>query len=336
MSRCGIIHATHEGRRWTLRLEDDEGPAFVRLGTWRLTHLESAAPWMRELKTRLTANEGGDEAEVVAQVSRALLDLGACDISIRWRDAAFTWPTWPEALRLGFPSAGGLWPADFELLGLWLGTRRVAKRDGLTDEARRARVQWWRSAGLSVGEVDGVVFGALDEATVHKAVAAQHALTHHENSASRDLGDALGYPRCCVDAYLSLGPRDDDAMLDARPSDVGPPENGFLIGPLAILSHTPCRAHCPASLRLARRLLRGMDARSPGFETRWRRVATGVWGLDSSGGAWVFGGGNTVERAGKLDGGVAEALRFRGEALSECGPASLPLTFHADHRRTTP
>lgn len=66
-----------------------------------------------------------------------------------------------------------------------------------------------------------------------------------------------------------------------------------------------------------------MDARAPGFEAHWRRVASGVWGLDASGNAWVFGGGSAVSSAYRFEGGVRESLDFRGEALDASGPASL-------------
>lgn len=226
------------------------------------------------------APEAAEREDRVAEfVGAALSSVGALCLSTRWQDEEFPWPAWPEELRLGFPSSGALWPADFELLGLWLGTRRVVKRDSLTTDAKHARIAWWRSSGLAVAEVEGVVLGALDEVTLGEAVAAQRALATEEDAASGYFGDALGYPPCCVRAYLTLGARDDAAMLDARLGvEAGPPENGFLIGPLAVISHTPCSAHCQGSVLLARRLLGAMDARSPGFEARWRRVATGVWG----------------------------------------------------------
>lgn len=340
MSRRGIIRATHSQARWTFRLDQETGPAFARIGPWRLTHLESAAPWLRDLKTALVAGDadvGEDEKRIAEWVGAALSSVGAGYLGVHWQAEGFPWPAWPEELRLGFPSAGALWPADFELLGLWLGTRRVAKRDALTAEATKSRIAWWRANGLAVGVLDGVVLGALDDATLAEAETAQRALTSDEDMASSYFGDALGYPPCCVRAYLALGARDDAAMVDARLGDEGgPPENGFLIGPLALISHTPCSAQCQPSARLARRLLKAMDARAPGFEARWRRVATGVWGLDASGHAWVFGGGSTVSNAFRFDGGVQESLGFRGEALDASGPASLDLTFHADHRRKNP
>lgn len=344
MSRRGTIRATHAHVRWTFRLDEEEGPAFARLGRWRLTHLESATPWLRHLKTALDrgnaeANGGDDVNEALAAewVASALSSVGARCLGVRWHARDFPWPAWPEELRLGFPASGALWPADFELLGLWLGTRRVAKRDALNAEAARRRVAWWRAQGLCVGVVNGVVLGALEEATLTEAIEAQRALASDEDAVSSFFGDALGYPPCCVRAYLALGARDDAAMADARLGGAsGPPESGFLIGPLALLSHTPCSPNCRPSTQLARRLLAGMDARSPGFEARWRRVATGVWGLDADGGAWVFGGGSTVSSAFRLDGGVQELVRFRGEGLSSSGPASLHLTYCADHRRKEP
>lgn len=341
MSRRATIRATRAQARWTFRLDREEGPAFARLGRWRLTHLESATPWLRDLRTTLAhadAHHEGevDEALAAEWVTAALYATGARELAVRWQAQEFRWPAWPEELRLGFPSAGALWPADFELLGLWLGTRRVAKRDALNPKATRDRIAWWRAQGLLVRVVDGVVLGALDEATLTGAAEAQRALASDEDAASSFFGDALGYPPCCVRAYLALGARDDSAMADARLGASGPPENGFLIGPLALLSHTPCSPTCQPSARLARRLLEAMNARSPGFEARWRRVATGVWGLDASGAAWVFGGGTTVSRAFRLEGGVQENVRFRGEALGMSGPASFDLTYCADHRRKTP
>ncbi|MEM7609988.1 MAG: hypothetical protein AAF411_31970, partial [Myxococcota bacterium] len=147
-------------------------------------------------------------------------------------------------------------------------------------------------------------------------------------SAVRMLGALLGYPPCCVDAYLALPSQDDAAFVrhwDGRTHHrpAAPPASpllGFLIGPLALLSHRPCGPGCTASRRLAQRLLDGAEARSPGYATRWTRATSGVWAMDRFDRGWVLSGERAIERSlqFRVEGAhvrTRAALELRGRSI---------------------
>ena len=298
------VHLLRFGDRLIRLDRDPEGDraAMVRLFGYALSHDGPSTPELRGLRTSLQAFET-DELSSERALS-TLVELGAEPV----RSFAFepSLPSWTEQHRIGFGEASELLPFDPEVVGLRLGTRRLAKRDRL-DADTQARVEtWWQSEGLQTRRAGHCVFGATDAEVLGEAERWQSRLEQDEAEASRALGEMLGYPSCCIDAYLALGGNDDvalaSALLPALPSAPASPLTLWLHAPLALVSHAPCSLGCAATLELARRLLAGLEQRVPGFATRWMSYARRVHAFDELGHAWSIEMDTTVESASVLEG----------------------------------
>jgi hypothetical protein len=119
----------------------------------------------------------------------------------------------------------------------------------------------------------------------------------------RELGALLGYPACCVDAFVDdLAARSDErqsqpdhlgllraaagrsARLDWR---LNP---GLVDRDASLVSHVPCRFDCPASLALAERVLTELRSRAPERAARMEARLRSVVVLAEDGSALVTRG----------------------------------------------
>lgn len=201
-------------------------------------------------------------------------------------------PRWPSWLRSGEPSASarGIWPFDAELAGLRCGLRKLLKREAFGDQAVATEQRWLDSQAVHWIEAPGeddqgrrVLLGALDPSILHEAGRAEGELRAsggRSATARQSLGESLGYPECCVRAYVSSGARDDLTLalqlLPRAPAAVASAYSQWLNAPLALISHAPCSLACEASIRLGQRLATALEATSPGFERRWLALARRV------------------------------------------------------------
>ncbi len=163
--------------------------------------------------------------------------------------------------------------------GLKPACRSLLRRDRAEDLAEEARRE-----GLHVRMTDAAAFaasccgeGVAEQATtlVHvgltEASAATAAATEQSMIAAcdrrervsdaqiRGLGIALGYPACCIEAFLPIRDRSTaDIRFDAlarTPAGQVPALLNNVDEGRALVSHMPCRYDCSASLRYARALL---------------------------------------------------------------------------------
>ncbi len=117
-----------------------------------------------------------------------------------------------------------------------------------------------------------------------------------------ELGIALGYPRCCVDAYVervalspSLAPSEalSEAYLVARGAYVPSPSwklNHLLFEcGSALVTFTPCGYRCPAALSYANAVLAHVDAEAPLAAARLRRRLTHEVAVDREGARVLVG-----------------------------------------------
>ena len=320
---ASVIHLLrHAGA--LLRLDPDPDgmrPALAHLDGWALTHYGESTDSLRELAHALR-DARGDALEI-------LRGLGA----ERVRSFPFEpkLPRWSEVHRIGEPDP--LLPFDPELVGMQLGTRRIAKRDELDDANAEAVIAWWRGQGLETRRVGHCVFGARRESDLDDAEAWQRALTDDEPEASRALGEALGYPPCCVDAYVALGANDDVALaMQLLPHDTQPasPLTTWLHAPLALISHAPCSLGCEPSRSLAHALLEALDEKHRGFAARWMRAAQGIHAFDEEARAWSIGDDECVV----LERSSLEP-RERGDLtvdIEGVRMGAVRFGLHADHR----
>lgn len=234
-------------------------------------------------------------------------------------------PRWSSLARSGSPAKGAIWPFDPELLQLEAGLRRVIKRETRSAEEARVAVEWFRSRGLDFIECGPVILAARDRPELDRARDLD-AAGDRDSAAVRELGGLLGYPSCCVEAYLRLELRDDASLFDALlPRTGGPfaPESAWLLGPLALVSHAPCALDCEPTLALGAATLSLVEAACPGFRARWRHLARRLHLIDADGRAFSC--------ATELD-----ALELVCEPFPRVVPCSAPaaarVRFRADHR----
>ncbi len=189
---------------------------------------------------------------------------------------------------------------DAELLALRLGLRRVVRMALPARQAPLARLalesEGWAVVGSTarILDADGNLFRPGAQPSVESFGAGGQTKTHHVLyiaakaaeaeaardlearisdaarpdavlEAHRDLGALLGYPACCVEAFVAeLTARAGEAecaalhaararAAAARSARLDPLANGFLVArDRALVSHAPCRFDCPATLALAR------------------------------------------------------------------------------------
>lgn len=280
-------------------------------------------------------------------------------------------PRWPSTLRIGAPSEEGehLWPYDAELAGLLIGRRELLLRESLTPALADSDARWLSAHGVAVRRVESEVpggtqriFGSLDAALLDEAVDRHTAACREHDgwaSAARWMGAKLGYPACCVEAFLHVRRRDDVTLFVERipplPHPPASPLSVWLDGAVALVSHAPCSLGCAASRALAAAVLAELDRRSAGFAERWRSLAARIHAVTASGrtfaiaaeGDLVAGGAARVMDAVELvppeGGGVSGVVRparelanaelrvERGLLVAPAVPA-WTATFVADHR----
>jgi hypothetical protein len=233
---------------------------------------------------------------------------------------------WPAGFNVDLPfhlvtEARRAWPTrvDVELLGLVLGRRQLIKREYVS----RAEAERWESAWADedivarrvpiVGHDDRwTLFGARDPELLDEAEERESALQRHHTppaeAATRWLGEALGYPTCCVQEYVRDGRRDDLYAL-ARCIPPAPPAAAravsLALNPLlGLISYIPCHPGCDATAELGEALHDGIAERDPDFAGRWDPLACRLHLVDHEGRRHAL-------RADSLDDG---ALRV-GESL---------------------
>lgn len=90
------------------------------------------------------------------------------------------------------------------------------------------------------------------------------------------LGVLLGYPRCCVDAFVREGASSDNAALVASAARASKRFDALLdntvMGAFHVLSWAPCRYDCEASARWARDVMREIGRQHPGETSRAMRA----------------------------------------------------------------
>lgn len=174
---------------------------------------------------------------------------------------------------------------DGELLGFAYGERRLLKRERLTEVRARdlAESSWLREAHVRRfhGERpdDVTLLASRDEATALRALeleGAERRSGGHRAEAICWMGDALGYPGCCVAAFAARAVHDDGAVLARLFGDAGwnrlPWTSNPFVPGHSLVTHYPCRLACPASEALALRLFAHLEARSPERADRTRAL----------------------------------------------------------------
>ncbi len=368
----------------TLRLESDPDgrrPCLARAMGYALSHAERTLPVeIRSLVLavaralarragdgRLHPGEGGSRRVIdrLRTVARRLDSEARIEL-VRVLRGEIALPCWPLALRIGAPPPTGaeIWPFDPEVAALGLGLRTVVKREPQSQAEAIANAIWWRQRGFIVREMPRpngadvrptVQFCGRESGPVDEAVEAESSLAgRDDDKAIRRLGRALGYPACCVDAFLRRGRRDDLSLASERIPTIGAssadPLSQWLIPPLALVSHVPCSLHCPDTLRYAAAVLQALDRQVPSFAERWRHLARRLHAVDHLGRCLSFVAEGELDRGATVvaateyrrDGRGMIELRSADELVGErlCGrrgevigeSSGFRVSLVADHR----
>lgn len=174
---------------------------------------------------------------------------------------------------------------DHELERLADGEKRALLKEGVPTPETEGLIRAYRAMGFfaavvethDVDETGGKHVHGRSHAIV--AVAGNDAdlelVTRLQRARdTRAMGALMGYPTCCVEAFLAQPDRRDNAENERwtlRRTDGAPldPRLGRL-GPVRLVSHHPCRADCAASIVIADATLARIGAASPDAE-RWVR-----------------------------------------------------------------
>ncbi len=300
-------------------------PALARAGGWSLSYRGRPSQELTRVLVAVGAAFARAKSDAVTDAASAETALrGAIDsvhptarLEGLGAEPCRDVPDWPAVLRSGTPTdeALGLLPIDPELAGLSLAHRRLIKREALSPEDVRVAQAWLQDQGVRTAPVERpgrtVIFAAREAEILTRGLALEAELTESKvrTEASRELGALLGYPQCCIDAF-SARPRQDDASLfDAALSPASartPAEVGWLVAPLALISHAPCSAKCELTMELARALRDELTRTQPAWRDAWERTARSVQVVTQSGRAL------SLDIAGELTPGarVSSAVEF--------------------------
>jgi hypothetical protein len=317
MSSPLLLRVT-SGDAVVLRLDHDPGRtrrALARAGEWTLAYTDrSLAASLRDAVLaigqafgRTQPSSGPEALALLERLVATHLPGATTEVAAATLD---TFPRWSGAIRSAAAKPGACWPFDAELVGLRRGARRLIKRDGLTVDDVQATLDWFASHGVLTRvaiEADGrrVVFAAHDGHVLDAAIEAEAALAAHDahsDEAAGWLGEALGYPACCVARFLGLASRDDaalaQALLPALPAPPASPLTMWLHPPLSLHSHAACSLACAATQALGQATLAALAAERPGFADWWWARARRLHVVDREGRCFALAG------AGELAEGI--------------------------------
>lgn len=301
-----ILTLARDGSSITLRLEPDlagDRRALAHGAGHGLSHAGALDGSLRDVVLEAAERfAGGPPASTDAAIAqlRAAVAAVAPDASLAVVavGAEGGLPRWPSSLRTGAPAldAGGIWPFDAELAGLRIGARQIVKRECFSDAAADADRAWLEANGVTVRgpaepDADGrrVLFGAIDAAALDGDLDdVEGALrARRDPVAIRRLGAVLGYPACCIGAFVDAGAQDDLSLVAALLPAIGHPpaphHTQWLNQPLAIISHVPCTLDCAPSIALATALVDELERAHPGFAAAWTALARRVHAVTRDG-----------------------------------------------------
>jgi hypothetical protein len=282
--------------QWTARERWIDGRFRTRGGGWAIVRLlDRAAPIPSKLARRQTARFSivALRSSAGADVDALLLGLSA---TVRAQEPSFRWAQ-------PIPRSPGPQPADLdprsvspERLAFAAGIKPALRIRLHVDEAPY-EVGLWLREGYSVAAVetdagaDGPRTYVMVASTRKLALALldaelrQYSPIDAQLVALRDCGALLGYPSCCVEAFLrstKLERDDHDPELDARRCNFYRIDAAWVERPLArlntllktdqlgLISFDPCRFDCEAAREIADRIASVVEAQYPGYEALLR------------------------------------------------------------------
>ena len=162
-------------------------------------------------------------------------------------------------------------PADFDMdiFLVSVGLRSLGKIEEVTDRKLDSTCNSVEKRGLHTRAISGPGKGMSDVffARNHRALERVHSLERNQRlkrnaarraRACRTIGLALGYPSCCVEAFIASARQNDEERLLSFSRDLSTPIDArlnFFPRVFAPTSHLPCKPECKASIRRADKVL---------------------------------------------------------------------------------
>jgi hypothetical protein len=129
-----------------------------------------------------------------------------------------------------------------------LAARVVSTHDRGGDDGRHGR-----------GDSHAIVAVARDAATLDLVVEHQRAVELGDAAHVVPMGELMGYPRCCIDAFMAKRARGDNLDLERAPFRAYPDRPLLPLvsrfGAVSLISHVLCSPDCAASVDLAEKRL---------------------------------------------------------------------------------
>lgn len=183
---------------------------------------------------------------------------------------------------------------DWELLGVVVGVRRLAKKEGPLAQLLLERSSDLEVVGISclMNDRSGCAYATRDIDIARHAIALENqelgggATPVQRQQTLRQIGDLLGYPTCCATAFGELARQDDSfvmAHLLENANELGQMHHllNFLPPLVGPVFHYPCRLDCDETLNAAKFLASERDRLVPGSTTDLaRELAHPVLSLD--------------------------------------------------------
>lgn len=267
---------------------------------------------------------------------------------------------------------------DAEWLAFGMGLKPAIRRTADPADAARVEAQLRSGGAVVLRAAQTAVLGAREQTVLYAARSAGHAAALREaeegvlpgRAQARDararhqaIGRLLGFPPCCVEAFLARLDRGVDRLDAAGPAGLAEdyvaarsawvPRPDARVNPLLmsaraqLISFYPCRYDCPAAVELAEGLRAVVAARQPSTERSLLALLSRPVAVAPDGARALLAlaeGRGSIERAAaprRADGAsdprdaalaarLSGALIGAGGAIEAAGPAHAPPPWCVD------
>ena len=173
-----------------------------------------------------------------------------------------------------------LLPVDTEIALIGVGNRKVGKKEYVSPEAMQDLVgELWEQGYVVHSRMNDdnalVVLAARNQDDLQAAITAEQRMVTGDLDGTRAMGNLLGYPDCCVEAFMSSPhPGMDSLNLVRSLLETDTPPNSLLnsYSEVAFLpGFHPCRFDCPNALEWVDDIMRHLgESGHAGSLQQWR------------------------------------------------------------------
>jgi hypothetical protein len=155
----------------------------------------------------------------------------------------------------------------FELYAIELGIRKVYKAEGLglSDESFNEIIDVLSKENFISKKFDGSLFISKKKDYIERAIylTKLQGETNKHDIYVKELGNLLGYPDCCAEAFVKRFKTDQDYFKIKYTGKLSWLLNVFSPTPLVV--HFPCSGKCAKSIELAQKMFNHIKSINPEF-----------------------------------------------------------------------